>query len=309
MCKAIVRFYSVIILLYFASCAHKAEASEEMAEPVQTPVTVTGIIKEPLEEFIELNATSTYLLKNYIKANENGYLQSAHVSPGQFVKVGQTLFTIKTKEAESIGNAVNKLDTSFNFSGTNTIKAGADGYITQINHQSGDYVQDGEQLVVISDENSFVFIMELPYELRPYVKVGNRLELKLPDGEKLPGLISSFMPTVESVSQTQNIVIKVNSSHSIPENLVAKVTIPKIIRDHSVSLPRAAVLSDETQTQFWVMKMTDSTTAVKVPIKKGIETKDRIEILSPAFSDQDKILLTGNYGLSDTAKVRIVQPQ
>ncbi len=37
--------------------------------------------------------------------------------------------------------------------------------------------------------------------------------------------------------------------------------------------------------------MMDSITAVKVPVKKGIETKDRIEILSPAFSDQDKILL------------------
>ncbi len=308
MCKAI-RCYSVIILLFFASCVHKAEVSEEISEPVQTPVTVTGIIKEPMEEFIELNATSTYLLKNYIKANENGYLQSANVRPGQFVKMGQTLFTIKTKEAESIGNAVNKLDTSFKFSGTNAIKAGAGGYITQINHQSGDYVQDGEQLVVISDENSFVFIMELPYELRPYVKVGGRLELKLPDGEKLPGLVASFMPTVESVSQAQDIVIKVNPPHPIPENLVAKVMVPKIIRDNAVSLPRAAVLSDETQTQFWVMKMTDSITAVKVSIKKGIETKDRIEVLSPAFSDQDKILLTGNYGLADTAKVRLVQPQ
>ncbi len=309
MSKAIVLFYSIIILLFSASCSPKAEVPEETAEQVQTPVTVTGIIKEPMEEFIELNATSTYLLKNYIKANENGYLQSANVIPGQFVKAGQTLFTIKTKEAESIGNAVNKLDTTFKFSGTNTIKAGAGGFISQINHQSGDYVQDGEQLAVITDDNSFVFIMELPYELRSYIKVGSRLELKLPDGEKLPGLIASFMPTVESVSQTQNIVIKVNPSHSIPENLVAKVVIPKIVRDHSISLPRAAVLSDETQTQFWVMKMTDSITAVKVLIKKGIETKDRIEILSPAFSDQDKILITGNYGLADTAKVRIVQPQ
>jgi HlyD family secretion protein len=301
--------YSVIILLLFASCANKSSETEEPAGPVQTPVTVTGILKEPLEEFIELNATSTYLLKNYIKANANGYLQTAHVMPGQFVKAGQTLFTIKTKEAESIGNAVNNLDTTFKFSGTNSIKAGAAGFISQINHQSGDYVQDGEQLAVISDGSSFVFIMELPYELRSYVKPGSRLELKLPDDEKLPGQIASFMPTVESVSQTQNIVIKVNPSHSIPENLVAKVIIPKIIRDHTISLPRPAVLSDETQTQFWVMKMTDSVTAVKVPIKKGIETKDRIEILSPAFSDQDKILLTGNYGLSDTAKVRIVQPQ
>ncbi len=91
------------------------------------------------------------------------------------------------------------------------------------------------------------------------------------------------MPTVESVAQTQSVVIKVNASHSIPENLVAKVKIPKIIKDHTISLPRAAVLSDETQTQYWVMKMTDSITAVKVPVKKGIETKDRIEIFHRFF--------------------------
>jgi biotin carboxyl carrier protein len=306
--KANVHYYLIIILLFFASCKNKAEVSEDNAGPVQTPVTVTGISKEPMEEFIELNATSTFLLKNYMKANANGYLQSAHVTPGQFVKAGQTLFTIKTKEAQSIGNAVNELDTTFKFSGTNAIKAGAGGFISQLSHQSGDYVQDGEQLAVITDESSFVFIMELPFELRSYVKVGNRLELKLPDGETISGLVSSFMPTVESTSQTQNIVIKVNQVHSIPENLIVKVKVPKIIRDHTISLPRPAVLSDETQTSFWIFKMTDSITAVKVPLKKGIETKDRIEILSPAFSDKDKILLTGNYGLADTAKVRIVQP-
>jgi multidrug efflux pump subunit AcrA (membrane-fusion protein) len=306
--KANVFSFFIIYLVILASCTNKEPVEEEMMQPVQTPVTVTTVLQEPMEEFLELNATSVYMLKNYVKANANGYLQSAHVMPGQFVKAGQTLFTIKTKEAESIGNAVNRLDTSFKFSGTNGIRAGAAGFISQLNHQSGDYVQDGEQLAVISDGNSFVFLMELPYELRPYVKIGNRLEVQLPDGEKLPGLVSLLMPTVEAVSQTQSIVIKVNPGHTIPENLVAKVRILKIIRDRAISLPRAAVLSDETQSSFWIMKMTDSTTAVRVQIKKGIETKDRVEILSPVFSAQDKILLTGNYGLPDTAKVRIVQP-
>ena len=155
------------------SCANRESRTEETAIPVQTPVTVTGILQEPLEEYIELNATSAFLLKNYVKANATGYLQSARLTPGQFVKTGQILFTIKTKEAESIGNAVNKLDSSFNFSGTNTIRAGSGGFISQLNHQAGDYVQDGEQLAVISDVNSFVFIMELPYELRPFVKDGH----------------------------------------------------------------------------------------------------------------------------------------
>jgi hypothetical protein len=59
-----------------------------------------------------------------------------------------------------------------------------------------------------------------------------------------------LMPTVDAVSQTQNIVIKVKPGHTIPENLVAKVKIPKIIQQHAVSLPRGAVLSNETQSDF-----------------------------------------------------------
>jgi uncharacterized NAD(P)/FAD-binding protein YdhS len=76
----------------------------------------------------------------------------------------------------------------------------------------------------------------------------------------------------------------------------------------AVSVPRTAVLTNETQDDFWVMKMIDSNTAVKIPIKKGIETQDRIEIISPAFSPNDKILIAGNYGLPDSAKVKIIDP-
>ena len=74
-----------------------------------------------------------------------------------------------------------------------------------------------------------------------------------------------------------------------------------------VSLPREAVLADESQSSFWVMKMIDSTTAVKVEIVKGMETSDRIEIVSPAFNKNDKIVLSGNYGLADTAKVKVTK--
>ena len=302
----------LIILLSAAlpafSCKHPAPAQEEETPAaVQTPVTVTTVSKEALSSYIELNATSAFLLKNYVKANANGYLQHGSVQPGQYVNQGQPLFTVKTKEAQSLGNAVNQLDSAFRFSGTNTIRAGAKGYITQVNHQAGDYVQDGEQLAVISDLSSFVFLLDLPYELRPYVLNKKSVELVLPDGEKLNGIISSTMPTMDAASQTQSIVIRVNAPHSIPENLVARVRILKTTESNAPSLPRAAVLSDETQTNFWIMKMIDSVTAVKVPVKKGIETSDRVEILSPPLNPGEKILVTGNYGLGDTAKVKIIE--
>ncbi len=304
------KYYAVIsfLLLLAFSCKNGVPAAEEKPAEVQTPVTITHINQGPITEYIELNATSTFLLKNYLKANANGYLQSANVLPGQSVNQGQVLFIVKTKEAQSIGNAINILDSSFKFSGTNVIRAGANGYITQLNHQAGDYVQDGEQLAVISDQKSFVFLMELPFELKPFVTIGKAVEVLLPDGTKLSGRISSAMPTVDAVSQTQSMVIKVDAGHVIPENLIAKVQIAKTVKNSTVSLPKAAILTDETQANFWIMKMIDSATAVKVPVKKGIVTKDQVEILSPPLTREDEILLTGNYGLSDTAKVNIIQP-
>jgi hypothetical protein len=70
-------------------------------------------------------------------------------------------------------------------------------------------------------------------------------------------------------------------------------------------LPRAAVLGNETQTEFWVMKVLNDSLAVRVAISKGIENKNEVEITEPRFLPDDKIILTGNYGLPDTAAIII----
>ncbi len=298
-----------IAILVAASCRAGGgkESPEKKEISAGTPVTVTAASTVALTEYIELNATATFLQKSYVKANVNGYIQTVTAVQGKHVSAGQTLFVLKTKEAQSIGNSLNELDPSFKFSGVNIIKAKSTGYITQLNHQAGDYVQDGEQLAVISDESSFAFLLNLPYELKQYMAGNKTVELMLPDGTKLTGTVTGEMPAVDPASQTQNIVIKLSGGRNIPENLIAKVKIIKANKANPISLPKAAVLTNDVQSDFWVMEMADSNTAVKVPVKKGMETKDRVEILAPKFSPEDKILLTGNYGLPDTAKVKIVE--
>lgn len=298
----------LLTLLY--SCKGNTQPADDAGDggsAAQTPVTVTTVADSAMVDYIELSATSVFQQKNVVKANANGYIQKVNILPGHYVNKGEFLFSIKTKEAQSIGNSINVLDTTFKFSGVNKIKAAGNGYVTQLNHQQGDYVQDGEQLAVISDRSSFVFVMQLPYELRSYVKNNQNVQLVLPGGEKLTAQVSSSMPAVDSLSQTQGIVLKVNSANPIPENLVAKARIIKSIRPHTLSLPKSAILSNETQTEFWVMKLINPTTAVKTAITKGIEAGGRVEILTPKFSANDKIVVTGNYGLADTAKVKIVE--
>lgn len=307
-------YYQPLIILFAClatsvlySCSNNAPAEEETTAAAQTPVTVTTVGNNALADSIELNATSSFLQKNYVSANAIGYIQKVNVQPGHYVEKGQLMFTIKTKEAQSIGNTINVLDTTFKFSGINNIRASRSGFVTQLLHQVGDYVQDGEQLAIISERESFAFVLQLPYELRGVIAGNQNMTLTLPDGEKLNGHIASIMPSVDTLSQTQGIVIKVNNTHPIPENLVAKALIIKTAKSNAPSLPKSAVLSNETQNEFWVMKLINDTTAVKTPVKKGIESGGKIEILSPVFNATDRVAVTGNYGLADTAKVKIVK--
>ena len=290
------------------SCKQKATTAADAEVDATTPVTVTSITYDPLEEFIELNATSTYLQKSYVKSNLNGYIKSVNVKYASLVNAGQAMFTLKTKESDAIGNTINKLDAGFRFSGVNLIRASAGGYVSELNHQAGDYVQDGEQLAVVSNLNSFVFLMDVPYEDKQYITNNKQVQLTLPDGERILGTVQTSMPFMDSLSQTQAVAIKINAPKQIPQNLVAKVKIITTSKAAASSLPKPAVLSDEEQANYWVMKLINDSTAVKVDVKVGIKTADKIEIISPAFSPKDKIILTGNYGLGDTAKIKIETP-
>ena len=293
MTRAYLLFIYMLGGLSIFSCHHASTEKEEeetAPELVQTPVTITSVSSEPLTEYTELNATSVFQQDNIIKSNIIGYIKSVNAKVGQYVAAGQTLFVLKTKEAESLGSTINALDSSYHFSGVSKIATPESGYITELPHQLGDYVQDGEQLAVISNANSFGFILNLPYELHRYVVANKAVDVILPDSTRLEGVVASFMPIIDSVSQTQQVLIKVSSPSRIPENLIAKVRILKVQRTNTISVPKQAVLSNDAQTSFWVMEMIDSVTAVRVPVTKGIETNDRIEILKPQFSVNDKIL-------------------
>ena len=256
----------VILLFIFIAlyaCNTKVETQNEVEAKI--PVTLTTIDTTAMNSYVDLNATASFLVKNIIKANATGYLKSVTVQNTDDVSKGKMLFSLQTKEAKVLGNTINKIDPSLNFGSPIKINAEANGYITNINAQSGDYVQDGDQLAVINDITSFGIVLSLPYELKQFVKPNQELTAFLTDGTSIKTTVQKFIPTVDMASQTQNVVLKC-AKNDIPENLILKVRIYKKSNSKSISLPKSAVLSDETETEFWIMKMIDNTTAVKFPI-------------------------------------------
>ncbi|KFF11115.1 hypothetical protein IW15_18360 [Chryseobacterium soli] len=300
-----------IIFFVVFSCTKTAEnAAPATSEPDAKPKTLVTVAypsdTAQLNTMITLNATATYLLKSDVKANSNGYITKMTIKLADRVGKGSVLFGLQTKEARALGNTINKLDPSFRFSGATTVISPATGYVAMLNHQIGDYVQDGEVLATITDAGSFGFVVDVPYEYLQIIKNKGSLPVTLPDNTVLQGKITKVMPSVDAVSQTVKVLLQV-SEHTIPENLIGTVRFSKTSA-YGLSVPKMAVVSDEAQSSFWVMKLINDTTAVKTVIDKGAETDQYIQIKSGNITTKDRVIVSGNFGLSDTATVKIQKP-
>ncbi|SEA47600.1 HlyD family secretion protein [Arachidicoccus rhizosphaerae] len=296
--------------LLMAGCTNTAatdDGDNSGAAKITTPVTVSTGSTGTLKDSLILPAVSIYLLSADIKTNINGYINQVDFNLGDAVTKGQLLFELETKEAKSLGNTIDKLDSSFKFSGISRIKSSTSGYITMLNHQKGDYVQDGEILASITDKNSFGFILNLPFENRALVHLHQKVDIQLPDGSRLTGTVTRFMPQMDSASQTQQVFLKIsggNTQLNVPSGLIANVVLTRELAT-CFTLPKGCVFADDSQDSFWVMQLINDSTAVKIPVKKGLENNQRVLILSPSFSAQDRFILEGGYGLTDTAKVEL----
>ena len=66
-------------------------------------------------------------------------------------------------------------------------------------------------------------------------------------------------------------------------------------------------MTNETQTEFWVMKIVNNKLAIKIPVKKGIENDDMVEILNSGLTASDLIVSEGGYGLNDSTKISTIK--
>jgi hypothetical protein len=287
------------------SCRQKTKTSEEAGE-VKTPVTITPVAFKPVSSTVALPAVATYMNKSTIRATTTGIIEKILINPGEFISADQLLFTIRTREAMAIDKKT-QLDTTLAFKGLININSHKEGVINSISYQKGDFVQEGDEMAAVSEQNSLVFILDIPFELEKYIDKNRNCRIILPDNRQISGTIIRKLPEMDMQSQTIKYIIKPQSADRLPGNLIASINLVKSTSEKAVVLPKQAVLGDETQTMFWVMKLINDSIAIKINVTKGFENNEEVEIVNPVFLPSDRIILTGNYGLPDTAKVTIIK--
>ena len=292
-------------IIYFVACKQQPQITEEKIMP-KTSVEVTKIRYGSVSDNLELFASTLYLKRSVLSAPIPAYITKVFGHLGERVDQGQPLYELQSKERRALGNDGSDLDSSLTKFGLITVKAPASGIITTFDKQeTGEYVLEGTQLCTIAQSNYLAFQVNVPYEFIRFVKPGKKCAVILPDNSVHQVTITTPLSSVNMTAQTQSVLARSSTPIFLPENLIVKVTVSKSDNNSKQVLPKSCIMSDEMMSFFWVMKLVNDSTAVKVPVTLGNRDKSDAEILTPQFETSDEIVLTGGYGLSDTALVRI----
>ena len=296
---------SFLTLLFACNPAGEKEAEIEITP--KTNVQITTVRNGSVSDLLELFASTVYLKRNVVTAPIPAFITRVNISLGQHVNKGDVLYVLESKEHRALGNEMNAIDSSLTNFGVIAVKATASGVITTLDKQlTGDYVMEGTQLCTIAESNDLSFQVNVPYEFTEFVRKGKKCSIVLPDNSVHTATISTPLTTMNLTAQTQTILAKADESLILPENLIVRVLIGKDEDSSKQVLPKSCLQSDEMMKEFWVMKLINDSTAIKVSVVTGNKNENDVEILTPTFAGDDRIILTGSYGLPDTALVNII---
>jgi multidrug efflux pump subunit AcrA (membrane-fusion protein) len=293
---------ALLIVLVFTlySCTKKGNSDDPGYEKGIEVEAVTTI-KKTMSEYIWLNASTAFLNQQTIRGTFSGYLVKVNKGPGDFIAKGDLIFSIRTKEASAAENIAG----AGQFSGIVQVFAHSSGVLTDLYFHEGDYITEGDRLALIAEPQSLRIVLNVPYQYSKIIHRQEAFSFLLADKSEMTAKVDKIMPSVDPVNQTQTFILKPDKASGIPANLNISVKVPlKVIKD-AVALPKTAIVTDETQQEFWVMQIINESTAVKTIIKKGIESDGFVEILQPKFNPGDRFILSGGYGLPDTVKITI----
>jgi len=300
--KLFIQLFIFSIIYTLSSCRPRSTSADEQMPVVS--VKAEPIVSGTIENEISFNGSTVYLKKTQVLSPISGYVVGTNIRFGQEVQKGTVLFELKTRESKALESAS---DTS-GMSGIIKIRAGSDGFISELNiNESGVYVAEGSILCNVVNNIDLMVRLNVPYEYVSILSREKKCRIRLADNTVISGSVFRILPLVDESNQTQTVLIKPENARLMPENLNLLIFFIKEKHDKAMLVSKSSLMTDETQSEFWVMKIDSGDTAVKIPVAKGIENDSIAEIISSDLKVNDLIISEGAYGLPDSTIVSIIK--
>jgi multidrug efflux pump subunit AcrA (membrane-fusion protein) len=289
--------------LLLAGC-HQPSASKVTHQLPLPSVSLSHPHIETRAVYTEFHGVSRYLQSVHFSSQTTGVVSRVFVHPGDEIRKGQPLLTVKPVEISALeksGTLTQQMRDS-----RDTVFSNQTVLVNQVAVQEGDYVQPGTLLASAFKKSSLAIIAYVPFSQAALIGKNKKCTLEIPGRKTIATRFGRKLFLADSTMQTQPYVVAVPSHMMLAANMNVRVRYQvKEIRN-GLFIPRPALLSNEEETAFWVMKVVHNT-AVKVPVTVGWQGKQYVQILSGKLNEKDQVITQGAYGLPDKAQVQINQ--
>jgi RND family efflux transporter MFP subunit len=222
-------------------------------------------------------------------------------------RVEQTLASIDSQKA-AVSRAEGDLGVRSQSLQFNTVTAPIDGYVSDFPNKVGDYVQIGEELTTISNNQSFDLRLNVTSELQSQLRTGLPVEIVADDGKSnAKGRITFVSPNVNNTNQTILAKATFSNDGSLRDNQYVKA---RIIweRESGVLVPTVAVTRIGGQSFVFVAQPGEgqdgkkSLVAKQKPVTLGTIQGQNYAVRS-GIKAGDKVITSGLLSLKDGAPV------
>ncbi len=297
------RLLLIAIIAWGCSTKQKSDSNGSDEPVTVAQVQVTQVNYRTLADTLDVNGQVMEGQQLTVRAPVTGYVTKLYVRPGEQVQAGRTLFAIRTREQavlaqDSSGNSLPQPSAVI-------VRAPVDGQIATVSTGEGIYVAEGSSMATLNSKNNLYLEVYIPAQWSNKVQPGDSALVEWADGQKKWAKVGSRLAQADSQSQSVMFMINnIPTSRLLPgERLMVQIPVNKVVNEQV--LPKDAVLTDESMSSWWVMKMINDSVAVRVPVTTGISAGNWIAVPKPKFKMSDRILVQGNFGLADTARVKV----
>ncbi len=204
-----------------------------------------------------------------------------------------------------LASAQGKLDSAEAQVSYTHIESPIDGVVTDRPLFPGETAAAGTPVVTVMDTSSLLAKLHIAQQAAQELKVGGSAEIAIPGVEDpRPATISLISPALDPGSTTVEIWLKLpNPGGRFKVGTPAHVIIHGFTIPNAIQLPKDAILpADDGSTN--VLIVGGDGAAHKRPVKVGLRTSDKVQVLS-GVNATDMVITEGGYGLDEGTKVKV----
>lgn len=183
-----------------------------------------------------------------------------------------------------------------------TIKAPFDGFVMQQLAQPGQFLNNGNEVVIFMGANDLEVVVNVPFKYKSQIQNEAVWQILTEDDRLIDATVSRFIPAATGKSHTIKVHLNVADSSLWPGEAV-NVLIPTQTPQKVIAIPRDALVIRRNGSYVFTIVENKSH---KVDVITGMAQGDLIQakgLLSPS----DQVIIRGNERLQDQQDVNILE--